>query len=73
MAEREGESRRRLQSRAMRLSELGLLSALLITMTAMVGGFFLVLNDKNLEGMGIIISAVASLLAVYFGRGGVKR
>lgn len=68
MAEKEGDSRRKLQSRAMRLSEWGLLSAFTIPMTALGGGFYLVLDDKNAEGMGIIIAAVASLLAVYFGR-----
>jgi uncharacterized membrane protein len=73
MAEKEGDSRRRLQSRAMRLSELGLVSAFAITMTALIGGFTLVLNDKNIEGMGVILGAVASLLVVYFGREGAKR
>jgi uncharacterized membrane protein len=68
MAEKEGDSRRSLQSRAMRLSEWGLASAFTIPMTALVGGFLLVLNDKSAEGMAVIIGAVGSLLAVYFGR-----
>jgi uncharacterized membrane protein len=70
MAEKEGDSRRALQSRAMRLSEWGLASAFTIPMTALVGGFLLVLNDKSAEGMAVIIGAVGSLLAVYFGRPG---
>lgn len=72
MAEKEGDSRRALQSRAMRLSELGLFSAFTIPMSALLGGFFLVLNDKSAEGMSIVIGAVASLLAVYFGRDRAK-
>lgn len=68
MAETEGESRRALQSRAMRLSELGLASAFMIPMSALACGFYLVITDKSAAGMAIIIGAVASLTAVYFGR-----
>jgi uncharacterized membrane protein len=73
MAETEGESRRALQSRAMRLSELGLASAFTIPMTALACGFYLVIADKSAAGMAIIIGAVASLAAVYFGRRSPQR
>lgn len=65
MAEKEGDHRRELQSRAMRLSEGGLVSAFVIAMTVIVGGLVLISQGRSPEGMGSIIAALASLLIVY--------
>lgn len=69
MAEMEGEHRRGLQRRAMRLSELGLAAAFVIAMTALGGGIFLVDTGSSLEGMGSILLAISSLVLVFLTRG----
>lgn len=75
IAERESEHRRAVQLRAMRLSELGLATAFVITMTALLGGIYLVHEGSSTEGMGSIILAISSLVLVFLtrGRSGGKR
>jgi uncharacterized membrane protein len=69
MTEKQGDHRRHLQSRAMRLSEAGLVSAFLLALVVLVGGFVLVSQDRSLEGMTSVIGALASLMIVYLTRG----
>jgi uncharacterized membrane protein len=69
MAEGEAEHRRQIQRRRMRLAEGGLLSAFVISMTAIVGGQFLVHEGASREGIGSILAALAALLVVYLSRG----
>lgn len=68
MTEAEGENRRALQRRVLRLSEAGLVSAFVITMTVIVWGFVLIGQGKSPEGMTSIIAALGSLLIVYLTR-----
>lgn len=69
MAEAEGDHRRRLQHRAMRLSELGLAAAFVIAMTTLGGGIYLVHEGSSREGMGSILLAISSLVLVFLTRG----
>ncbi len=69
MAEAEGDRRRRLQQRAVRLSELGLAAAFVIAMTALGGGIYLVHEGSSREGMGSILLAISSLVLVFLTRG----
>jgi uncharacterized membrane protein len=69
IAERESEHRRVLQLRAVRLSELGLATAFVITMTALLSGTWLVHQGRSTEGMGSIILAISSLVLVFLTRG----
>jgi uncharacterized membrane protein len=69
MAEAEGEHRRALQQRAIRLSELGLAAAFVIAMTALGGGIYLVHEGSSREGMGSILLAISSLVLVFLTRG----
>jgi uncharacterized membrane protein len=69
MAEQEGEHRRAMHRRAMRLSELGLAAAFTLAMTALGGGIFLVHEGSSAEGMGSIILAISSLVLVFLTRG----
>lgn len=69
VAERESEHRRALQRRAIRLSELGLAAAFIITMTALAGGIYLVHEGSSREGMGSITLAISSLVLVFLTRG----
>lgn len=69
VAERESEHRRVVQMRALRLSELGLATAFVITMTALLGGMRLVYEGRSVEGMGSIILAISSLVLVFLTRG----
>lgn len=69
LAERESDHRRALQRRAMRLSELGLAAGFTIAMTALCGGIFLVHEGSQVEGMGSIILAIASLVLLFLTRG----
>jgi uncharacterized membrane protein len=69
MAEGEAEHRRQIQRRRMRLAEGGLVSAFVISMTAIVGGQFLVHEGASREGIGSILAALTALLVVYLSRG----
>jgi uncharacterized membrane protein len=69
MAEAEGEHRRRLQRRVVRLSEAGLASAFIIAMTVVVGGFFLIHEGSSREGVSSVLGGLATLLVVYLARG----
>ena len=68
-AEAEGDHRRALQKRALRLSELGLAAAFVIAMTALGGGICLVHEGSSREGMGSILLAISSLVLVFLTRG----
>lgn len=72
MAEDEGAHRRFIQKGFLRLSWWGLASAFLLTMTGLIGGFFLIHEGKSPEGMTSIVGALATLLAVYLSRGKKK-
>jgi uncharacterized membrane protein len=54
MAEAEAHHRRTSEGRLIRLSEWGLLAALLIALVGMIGGLYVTLRGKSLEGMGTI-------------------
>lgn len=69
MAEEEGRHRRHIQRGWLRLSYLGVGSAFTITMTAILGGFYLINEGKSLEGMTAFVGALATLLVVYLSRG----
>jgi uncharacterized membrane protein len=69
IAERESEHRRAVQLRAIRLSEMGLATAFVITMTALLSGVYLVHEGRSTEGMGSIILAISSLVLVFLTRG----
>jgi len=69
MAEDEGGHRRKMQRGLLRLSFLGLGSAFIITMTGILGGFYLINGGKSLEGIATFIGALGSLLLVYLSRG----
>jgi uncharacterized membrane protein len=65
MAEEEGRARRSNNSRLIRLSELGLISAFIIAMTAIGGGIFLAYEGRPTEGVVAIVGALAALTAVF--------
>lgn len=65
MAEKNGDDRR-LNNRTMRwVSILGPSFAFVIMMTALLGGFYLVNNDKEVAGIAAIITAIATPLGIF--------
>lgn len=68
MAETEGNHRRSVESRLVRLSEWGIGSALLIALVLAAGGFTLLWNGKTLEGLTPLVLAVGGLVTVFVTR-----
>ncbi|HEY0153893.1 MAG TPA: DUF2335 domain-containing protein [Longimicrobium sp.] len=65
MAEAEAHHRRTSEGRLIRLSEWGLLAALLIALVGMIGGLYVTLRGKSLEGMGTIGVTIVALVTVF--------
>ncbi|HEU0015868.1 MAG TPA: DUF2335 domain-containing protein [Longimicrobium sp.] len=70
-AEAEGEHRRALERRLVRLSEWGLLCGTLVTLVTLLGGFRLLWAGKTLAGLTPVLTAILGLLAVLVLRRGV--
>jgi uncharacterized membrane protein len=64
MAEGEGDHRRRIESRLIRLSEAGLLSGFLLAAASILGGLYLLWNGKTLEGLAPLVLAIAGIVTV---------
>jgi uncharacterized membrane protein len=65
MAEAEAHHRRTSEGRLIRLSEWGLVAALLIALVGMIGGLYVTLRGKSLEGMGTIGVTIVALVTVF--------
>jgi len=65
MAEDEAHHRRTSEGRLIRLSEWGLLAALLIALVGVIGGLYVTLRGKSLEGMGTIGVTIVALVTVF--------
>ena len=69
MAEDQAEHRRKLESAALksnlRLEARGQIFGFVIAMTALLGGIYLIANDKPIWGAAIAISAVAGLTGLF--------
>lgn len=65
MAEMEGRERRALQRRIVRLSELGLIAAIIITLAILWIAWDLIDSGATAEGFGSILLAIGSLLWVF--------
>lgn len=69
MAESQQQHRQSLESAVVlanvRAQFLGQVSAFVLAATAILGGVWLIANDKNAEGLTAIVTAVAGLVAVY--------
>lgn len=65
MTEDEGRHRRDVESRVVRLSELGLASATLIALTIIVGGLVAAVKGAEHAGFAAVLAAVTGLVAVF--------
>jgi uncharacterized membrane protein len=70
MAERQSAHRERLESRVVdgnvKNQTRGSYFAFIISIVSIVGGFFLIHEGKNAQGLAAIIGSLASLAAVFF-------
>lgn len=65
MAELEGNHRRSIENRLVRLSEGGLLAATLITLVIARGAMLLIWQDKTIGGLAALVTALVALVTAY--------
>lgn len=65
IAENEGNHRRAVENRLIRLSELGLLSGFILSMLAIGGGLVLVWAGKGLEGLAPLILSIVGIVTIF--------
>lgn len=65
MAENEGNHRRAVENRLLRLSELGLFSGFILSLVAIVGGMLLVWADKGLQGLAPLVLSIVGIVTIF--------
>lgn len=65
MAENEGNHRRAVENRLIRLSEWGLFTGFILSLVAIGGGLFLVWTGKGLEGLAPLILSIVGIVTIF--------
>jgi uncharacterized membrane protein len=64
MAETEGNHRRSIEGRLVRLSERGLATGFILALVSVLGGLVLLWNGNTLEGLAPLVLAIAGVVTV---------
>lgn len=65
MAENEGNHRRGIECRLIRLTEMGLLTGFILSLVAIGGGMLLVWAGKGLEGLAPLILSIVGIVTIF--------